>query len=75
MGEIMIKEIIEEIEIGKLFEKLCIDKQGEYEAPSSLEINTPFGWKKVEGLLKTQENPEWEETHKLVKLSRSLLKK
>jgi replicative DNA helicase len=64
----MIKEIIEEIEIGKLFEKLNIKKQGEYEAPSSLEINTSFGWKKIERLLKTQENPEWEiETEKGLK--------
>jgi len=64
----MIKEIVKEIKIGKLFKTLKITKPGEYKSPASLEIETKFGWKKVEGLLKTQENPEWEiETEKGLK--------
>jgi replicative DNA helicase len=52
-------KIEQEIEIGKLFELLNIEKEGSYEAPSSLEVETPFGFKKVNGLLKTQPNQEW----------------
>lgn len=53
------KTITETIEIGELFKKLKIDKQGTYKAPSSLKVNTVDGFKKVNGLLKTQLNPEW----------------
>jgi replicative DNA helicase len=56
----MIEEIEQEIEIGKFFEMLNITEKGSYKAPSSLEIDTPYGWKKVDGLLKTQLNQEWE---------------
>jgi len=64
----MIKEVVEEIEIGSLFDKLNINNVGEYMPPESLKIDTSFGWKKVEGLLKTKENPEWEvETERGIK--------
>lgn len=52
--------ITETIEIGEFFNKLKLTNQGTYKAPSSLKINTSDGFKKVNGLLKTQENPEWE---------------
>jgi replicative DNA helicase len=56
MGVITIEE---EITIGDLFKKLKVDKQGEYEVPSSLKVYTENGYKKVEGLIKTQPNEEW----------------
>ena len=49
-----------EIAIGDLFKKLDIDKQGKYDAPKSLRVKTQNGYKKVEGLIKTQPNEEWE---------------
>lgn len=52
--------ITETIEIGEFFDKLKLTNPGTYKAPSSLKINTSDGFKKVNGLLKTQENPEWE---------------
>lgn len=52
--------ITETIEIGEFFDKLKLTNSGTYKAPSSLKINTTDGFKKVNGLLKTQENPEWE---------------
>ena len=55
----MIKTITEEIEVGKLFKKLNINSQGTYKAPSSLKVKTVDGYKKVNGLLRTQLNPEW----------------
>lgn len=55
-----IKTIEEEIAIGDLFKKLDIDKQGEYDAPKSLRVETQNGYRKVEGLIKTQPNEEWE---------------
>ncbi|MDA3941871.1 MAG: hypothetical protein PF693_21590 [Spirochaetia bacterium] len=55
----MIKTVTEEIEVGKLFQRLNIDKQGTYKPPKSLKVRTVKGYKKVEGLLKTQLNPEW----------------
>ena len=59
------KIIEEEITIGELFNKLNVDRQGKYKAPSSLEVYTENGYKKVEGLIKTQPNEEWElETEK-----------
>ncbi len=51
--------IKEEIKIGELFKRLNIDKQGTYKSPSSLKIRTTDGYKRVNGLLKTQLNPEW----------------
>lgn len=56
----MIKEVEREVEIGELFKELNISNPGTYIPPSSLEVETSFGWKKIKGLLKTQENPEWE---------------
>lgn len=55
----MIKTITEEITVEELFNKLNINKQGTYKAPSSLKVKTANGFKKVNGLLKTQLNPEW----------------
>ena len=55
-----IKIIEKELPIGELFNLLSIDEQGEYEAPKSLEVHTQNGYKKVEGLIKTQPNEEWE---------------
>lgn len=55
-----IKTIERELSIGELFNLLNIDEQGEYEAPKSLEVHTQNGYKKVEGLIKTQPNEEWE---------------
>lgn len=52
--------IIKELPIGKLFDILGYKDQGEHKAPESLEVNTKNGYKKVEGLLKTQPNEEWE---------------
>ena len=52
-------KVREEIEVGKLFELLKIKEQGEYKAPKSLKVKTTDGFKKVEGLMKTQLNPEW----------------
>jgi hypothetical protein len=54
------EEIQQEIEIGELFNLLSITEEGSYTAPESLEVETPFGYKKVNALIKTQENPEWE---------------
>jgi len=55
------KETIEkEITIGGLFKKFNIDKKGEYKAPESLMVWGDGGYKKVEGLIKTQLNEEWE---------------
>lgn len=55
-----LKTIEKEISIGELFEMLNIDERGEYEAPSSLEVLSLGDYKKVEGLIKTQPNEEWE---------------
>ncbi len=55
-----IKKIIEEIEIGALFDKLNLKDVGEYKSPTTLKVLTPDGFKKVEGLKKTELNPEWE---------------
>lgn len=55
-----VRTIEKEIAIGDLFKKFKIDERGEYEAPSSLEVYTENGYKKVEGLIKTQPNEEWQ---------------
>lgn len=52
-------KVRKEVEIGSLFDELGIKDPGEYKAPSSLKVKTTDGFKKVEVLRKTQENPEW----------------
>lgn len=48
------------IKIGDLIESLgCTHPMQEIGAPKSLKIKTPIGYKKVEGLRKTDLNPEW----------------
>lgn len=55
-GEVVEKEIA----IGNLFKEFSIDTVGEHKAPESLMVLADGGYKKVEGLLKTQPNEEWE---------------
>jgi len=56
----MIQEITQEITLGDLFEKFGMLEQGEYIPKFDLEVLTPDGFRKVNALLKTQPNPEWE---------------
>lgn len=55
-----VRTVEELITIEELFVKLGKDVQGEYEAPSTLEVFSSDGYRKVEGLIKTQPNEEWE---------------
>lgn len=58
--KIKYKKTEKEIPIGDLFKEFGMDKQGEYKAPKSLMVMSDGGYKKVEGLIKTQPNEEWE---------------
>ncbi len=53
-------EVARKMPIGELFGLLDMDRKGEYHAPLSLHVETMNGFKKVEGLIKTQKNQEWE---------------
>ena len=49
-----------EIKIGDLFKLLNIDNEpGTFYPEEEIEVDTPFGYKKINGFLKTQLNPEW----------------
>lgn len=48
-----------EITMKELFELMGYQDQGDYFPTVNIEIDTPFGWKKINYFKITQENPEW----------------